>query len=969
MKYILIFCFYLILSNLLFAQGYQGPAKGGISSGVVVSTNSFAKTIPILSPQIKKIRNEIEYEGPAVYDNTLTPISPSKVKYFNDRSLSKKLVSDTAQTILLNNFQGMNMTNSIPPDPYIAVGPNYIMTTVNSKFAIWDKQGNLVKSISADSWYSSALSNVSSFDPKILYDHFAQRWVMVWLDQDDASKRGNFLLSVSDDSDPNGAWYNWVLPSTKNGNSGSSNWGDYEGVGFSKDAIFITSNQFDFSGNFQYAKIRIIPTAQLNANTADSLSWFDLWDIRYPAPNQKIKLFSIRPSISYSDSSNYYLLHAPNGGGNFVTLFKVTSVLDTPSITESNVSIASYSPALNADQLGGGTPQIEGAGSQLRFEPTYRDGYLWAVHSIQNPNASLYSCIDYMKINVNTNQAVENYRFGDNTHWYYYAALAVDKNENVAMTYSRSSNEEYAGSFYSTRLINDPAGFSNSNTLQEGKGNYVVKFTGDRNRWGDYSGIWLDPENEQNIWMFAENAAATNTWGTWVGEIRMQPIDGVYAYINKSDYDYGDVEVNNLSDTISIVLSDYGNQDLQINSIPSSIGPFNLVEKLNFPITLHTYESLKINLFFSPTDSGIFESDYTISSNDPNFNGIHLKGHSYKIFSAKKNIIYASTGLNNKGNFITIDANSGQGKILGSSNYEEIKNIAINPKTGIIYAITPNGFETELTKVNSASGDAYKLFFLNLKDMQSIAFDTSGTLYGVLRTGEIYSINVSNGSYNLIDSTGVSISSIAFNPFSNQLWASSGVIFGVNREKIFKIDLTSGDTTNIGFTGLGAVTNDLAFDENGNLYGVTGINTQISNLVLIDTLTAAGTVVGAIGFKNVTGIEILRNDVTSIKGNEKQIPTEFTLSQNYPNPFNPATAIEYGLPKASSVEIIIYDLLGEVVKVLVNDFKQAGSYKVNWNSDDKNGNKVSSGIYFYELRVSGVNGRELSFIKKMILLK
>ncbi len=962
-------CLFFLIGNLIYSQNYQGPAKGGVSSGVIVSTNSFAKAIPISNPEIKKIRNEIEYEGPAVYDKTLIPISSSKVKYFSDGNLSKKMVPDTTQTILLNNFQGLNMTNSIPPDPYIAVGPDYIMTTVNSKFAIWDKQGNLIKTIKADSWYSSSLSDVSTFDPKILYDHFNQRWIMVWLDQDDNSQRGNFLLSVSDDSNPNGTWYNWVLPSTQNGNAGSSNWGDYEGVGFNKDAIFITSNQFDFSGNFQYAKIRIIPKIQLYENTADSIYWFDLWDIRYPAPNQKSKIFSIRPSISYSDSSDYFLLHAPNGGGNFVTLFKITSAVDTPAITISNVSIAFYNSAPDADQLGGGKKPIDVGNSKLQFEPTYRDGYLWAVHSIQNPTASSYSCIDYIKIDVNNNQTVENYRFGDNSHWYYYPAIAIDKNGNVAMTYSRSSIDEYAGCFYSTRLKNDPAGFSNSNTLQEGKGNYVVTFNGDRNRWGDYSGIWLDPENEQNIWMFAENAAATNTWGTWIGEIRMQPHDGVYAFINKSDFNYGDIEVNNLSDTISFVLSNYGNQDLQINSIPFSIGSFHLVEKLIFPITLHTYDSLEINLYFSPKDSGVFESDYTINSNDQNFNGIHLKGYGYKIFSAKKNVIYASTGLNNNGNFITIDAGSGQGTTLGSSNYAEIKNIAINPKNGIIYAITPNGFETELTKVNSALGDAYKLYVLNLKDMQSIAFDTSGTLYGVLKTGEIYSINVSNGSYNLIDSTGVSIAGIAFNPFSNQLWASSGVIFGTDREKIFKIDLTSGDTTNIGFTGLGAATNDLAFDGNGNLYGVTGINTQISNLDLIDTANAKGIIIGAVGYENVTGIEILRNDATSVFGSKTQIPSEFTLTQNYPNPFNPSTTIEYGLPKAASIKIVIYDLLGETVKELVNDYKQAGSYKVNWNSDNKDGNNVSSGIYFYELRVRGINGKELSFIKKMVVLK
>ena len=98
-------------------------------------------------------------------------------------------------------------------------------------------------------------------------------------------------------------------------------------------------------------------------------------------------------------------------------------------------------------------------------------------------------------------------------------------------------------------------------------------------------------------------------------------------------------------------------------------------------------------------------------------------------------------------------------------------------------------------------------------------------------------------------------------------------------------------------------------------------------------------------------------------------PTSFSLLQNYPNPFNPSTTIEFALPVSAKIKVKVYNLLGQTIKVLYDGTKDAGYYKFNWNSDDVNGNSVSSGVYFYELSASGIDGREFNQMKKMILLK
>ncbi|NIT57250.1 MAG: T9SS type A sorting domain-containing protein, partial [Aliifodinibius sp.] len=91
--------------------------------------------------------------------------------------------------------------------------------------------------------------------------------------------------------------------------------------------------------------------------------------------------------------------------------------------------------------------------------------------------------------------------------------------------------------------------------------------------------------------------------------------------------------------------------------------------------------------------------------------------------------------------------------------------------------------------------------------------------------------------------------------------------------------------------------------------------------------------------------------LTSVKDGEKYLPANFQLSQNYPNPFNPSTTIEYSVRQAGKVQLNIYNSLGQLVKRLVNDQKQAGRYVVKWDGLDDSGKRVPSGAYVYRIRI------------------
>ena len=98
------------------------------------------------------------------------------------------------------------------------------------------------------------------------------------------------------------------------------------------------------------------------------------------------------------------------------------------------------------------------------------------------------------------------------------------------------------------------------------------------------------------------------------------------------------------------------------------------------------------------------------------------------------------------------------------------------------------------------------------------------------------------------------------------------------------------------------------------------------------------------------------------------IPTAFSLAQNHPNPFNPSTTISYNVEQSGYVSLKIYDVMGRLVRTLVdNKYISAGhqtGYNATWNGLDDRGHKAAAGLYIYRLQ-SGT----MSMTNKMILLK
>jgi hypothetical protein len=114
-----------------------------------------------------------------------------------------------------------------------------------------------------------------------------------------------------------------------------------------------------------------------------------------------------------------------------------------------------------------------------------------------------------------------------------------------------------------------------------------------------------------------------------------------------------------------------------------------------------------------------------------------------------------------------------------------------------------------------------------------------------------------------------------------------------------------------------------------------------------------------IGTPNQEIYTAVLDNIIGVETIAENLPSNFDLKQNYPNPFNPVTTINYDLPKRGFVKLVVYDVLGTEVVQLVNEHKETGKYTVEFN-----GEKYTSGVYFYKLSTDG-----FSETKRMLLIK
>lgn len=450
----------------------------------------------------------------------------------------------------------------IPPDPHGTAGPAHVVNVVNTSIQWYTKAGVLQNSQrlgSGGGGFFASLSPVNGlYDPKVIYDQYAGRFVVVAQERRDVATDGvnssRILVAVSDDSDPNGTWYYHAINSLINIGT-VDRWADYPGFAVDNKAVYITSNMFAFSSGgsgFGGVRLWIINKTPFYSGGAASVTVHDPYAGGGSATTtQPAHMFGTSPGstgtflVAYSGLSD--------GTNEYVQVVRVDDPLGTPTFNLQQRSMGDIENAAAAfnDAPQSGTASLVETNDRRALNAVWRDNALWATFETTGAGAEAGQITaHWVKLSTSNLAALtvvdqgnvggEDIAVGTYT---FFPSIAVDPCGNMALSFAASASSIFPGAYYTGRLVTDTAGtVQSSGTLAAGTDYYYRAFGGTRNRWGDYSGIALDPADEAKFWVFNQYAM---TRGTVLGPYptedgRWSTRFGSFTF-NTAGFDFGDL--------------------------------------------------------------------------------------------------------------------------------------------------------------------------------------------------------------------------------------------------------------------------------------------------------------------------------------------------------------------------------------------------------------------------------------------
>jgi hypothetical protein len=398
----------------------------------------------------------------------------------------------------------------VPPDPELAAGPNHLIAAVNSSFAIYDKSGTLLGGPYTFSSFMNSVPrcNAFNFDPNALYDEAADRYIL-GIDVDGTA----YCLAVSATADPLGVWNVYAFT------VGTANvFFDYPHAGVGDDYIFAGANMY--TNNFLESRVYAFDKADLYAGRAAD------WAMR-PLPTSDdtplpLHLHGWNQGTWNSGPNHYFITDYQYDGARY-RVWRWSNPLSSAPQPVGVVNLQAYTGVtggypLDAPQSGSAARIQANDWRPADFE--YRNGYAWMAHTMAcNPGGGSVNCIRWAKIDPANATIADAGVQATSGQYRIFPNLAVNHCDDMAIGYTKTSGAIFPGVFATGRQDGDPAGTLQAELeLQAGEIAYTA-FDGSPHRWGDYTGMTIDPDG-LTFWYFGEYSKNTGTtqgrWGTYI---------------------------------------------------------------------------------------------------------------------------------------------------------------------------------------------------------------------------------------------------------------------------------------------------------------------------------------------------------------------------------------------------------------------------------------------------------------------
>lgn len=431
-----------------------------------------------------------------------------------DPVLQDNMRNTTTSGTIGQNFPGVsNLSGVAPPDTQGDVGPDHYFQMVNSAFAIWDKQGNIlygpVDNITLWDGFDGPWSSTNDGDPVVLYDEYADRWIATQFSLPNGSGSAPYyeLVAVSQTGDPLGAWNRYAFEFDK--------MPDYPKFGVWHDGYYMTTHKFS-SGNWAGAGLTVFEReAMVNGDAEAQMVEFHVGSGFYG-----ILAADADGDTPPSDETPAYLLDV---GNNSLRMWEVDVDWANTSNSTLNglgtLSTESFTTnGINITQPNG--QSLDALASMTMYRLQYRkfDDYevLLTNHTVNGGGGKAgIRWYELRKYDADW----EIYQQGTfapndgNNRWM--GSIAMNNNGDIALGYSVAGSSTNP----SIRYVGQSAGAPNGLgvfDIEEGSIYEGTKSQSGVSRWGDYSCMTIDPTDGETFWFTTEYSNGGWNWRTQI---------------------------------------------------------------------------------------------------------------------------------------------------------------------------------------------------------------------------------------------------------------------------------------------------------------------------------------------------------------------------------------------------------------------------------------------------------------------